>query len=130
MRDDLKLYHLDKDGNPQEVKIIRDQPIFAVDHASLPKFSMGEITFRAEVDPESMKAFTEMLAEHDQKILAEYDKIEKAMEVCIRGQECHKCPYFADDVSCVNWLIDQLKTIIRNQKELHRQTMMMSKVKK
>lgn len=119
------LYMMDGKGQPREVKVIRDQPIFAVDPSvELPKFNMGGVEFSVDVEPGAFKQMEKILKEHDREILKAYDTFAKALECCLQDvRRCRECPLKEDD-SCRGRLLHNVLKALLNHKELHRQMML------
>ena len=126
MMDKTKLYVLDKNGDPQEVKVLQDPGVIAVDTkpaVGLPEFQQS-YDFSVEVDSESMRQLQKMLDEIDREILEAYDVCMKALECCLQDvRRCRECP-LKDDDSCRGHLLHNGMKVLLNHKELHRQTML------
>ena len=69
-------------------------------------------------------AWEQLIEEAEKSSLQAFEILEKAMEICINGDECYGCPLFVAEGDlyhgeCRKWLMDNIKKLIDNQRRLY-----------
>ena len=128
---ELKLYTIDRNGDPREVKIMREPAdIIAVRKPDV-RFPEYEVTPEISMEVQGSDSFVKELQaamdELDRKISEKYRRYEKALQCCLgapRGA-CHECPLAElGRGNCRKDLLENILVVLRNHEELKKSLMM------
>ena len=118
--DDLKLYHVDKDGNLSgEVKFSRDgEKFIAVKNDTLgldPELAYN-FSCKVEAAPDFMEWLEPLIEQREREAFGE---LEQKVKCCVKeGFSCQLCPLFKEP-DCREILYKQLMGIINMYKEIY-----------
>lgn len=119
-------YLMSKDGKLVKWDGIKrvTEPIFESKADDEYKLHLGDICeFHCEVETDAA-AWEQLIEEAEKSSLQAFEILEKAMEICINGDECYGCPLFVAEGDlyhgeCRKWVKDNIKKLIDNQRRLY-----------